>query len=71
MKRTAPNIPLHIQIARAEDEGMTLEAWQKKQMIEHERVMKVAIAAIEAGKKKNLSQEAIERFQRKMDSAIA
>ncbi|MBE2165361.1 hypothetical protein IIQ43_12590 [Acinetobacter oleivorans] len=64
------NIPLHIQVERAKDAEMPLSEWQQKTLAKVNAMHKQALASVEAAKSKNLSQSAIERFQRKMDSAI-
>lgn len=64
------DLPLDKQTARAQREGKTLSQWQADTKTRLLKMRESALASVKSGELKNLSQKAIDRFQKKMDSAV-
>lgn len=62
--------PIEKQLIRAQREGKTLAQWQADTKARLLKMKEAAISSVKMAEQKNLSTAAIERFQRKMDSAV-
>lgn len=72
MNKVILNMPLGLQEKRAKEAGLTLQEWQKEMQIKLTKMHRSAVKSMRpTGKFVSVSRADAERFQRKMDSAIA
>ncbi|MEB3865886.1 hypothetical protein MSG66_17945 [Acinetobacter sp. IK31] len=72
MNKVMLNMPLELQAKRAKEAGLTLQEWQKAMEIKLAKMHRSAVKSMRpTGKFVSVSRTDAERFQRKMDSAIA
>lgn len=72
MNKVKLNMPLELQAKRAKEAGLTLQEWQKAMEIKLAKMHHSAVKSMRpTGKFVSVSRADAERFQRKMDSAIA
>lgn len=65
-------MPLGLQEKRAKEAGLTLQEWQKEMQTKLAKMHRSAVKSMRpTGKFVSVSRADAERFQRKMDSAIA
>lgn len=72
MNKVILNMPLELQAKRAKEAGLSLPDWRKAMEIKLAKMHRSAVKSMRpTGKFVSVSRADAERFQRKMDSAIA